>query len=97
MNINKLNDLFFEIFLNGNVLSFDELYQYGIPYMQKHIEELYTEIKDKDLYLVEDIVNQSWLNFWLYSNKNRVRIYFDEDFESLLFSIAKDTIIEINN
>lgn len=96
MNTHRINHLLLQIFLKGDVISFDELYNYKKSYMDLCVRNMYGQVEDRSLNTVEDITNQAWLNAWLYMNKDRVRVYAEVDINDFLSLIAKDTIIEAN-
>jgi hypothetical protein len=96
MNTHRFNYLLRQIYYTGDVLSFDELYNYEKSYMEGYIKSNYKQVKDKILYSIEDIINQAWLNAWLFMNKDKIKIDYESDFHIFLAGVAMDTIIEIN-
>lgn len=97
MKNHRLNLLLQQIFFKGDVLSFDELYAYKEKYVEDHIRGIYTYVVDKTLNSIDDIIQESWLNIWLISNKGYVNVESEEDFNSYLKGIITDTVIQINN
>lgn len=96
MNTHRFNYLLQQINSKGDVLCFDELYNYEKSYMEDYIKRNYKQVKDKSLYSIEDVVNQSWLNAWLFMNKDKIEIEYESDFHMFIAGVAMDTIIEIN-
>ena len=97
MNIRKLNYLLQQLFFKGDVLSFDELYHYKEKYVENYINSIYTYVVDKSLNLIDDVIQESWLNIWLISNINYVTVKSEKEINNYIKGIIIDTVIQINN
>lgn len=97
MNTHRLKHLLLQVFLKGDTICFDELYNYEKGYMETYIKGIYGNVKDQKTYSLYDVIQESWCNAWIYMNKDHINIDYESDFHFFLAGIAMDTIIQINN
>ena len=96
MSINNLNYLLQQIYINKDVLSFDEIYYYFNDFLINSVKKYYKNISDKSLYTKNDIIQESWLKIWLFLAEDKIIIKSLNEFKLYIIEVINDVIIELN-
>lgn len=97
MSTHRINCLLLNIFLKGDVICYEQLYNNKKYFLNDYIRRVYKKVKDKTLYSLSDFSQEIWLNIWLYTNKERIEIHSEDEFNRFLIGVVYDTLIQIND
>lgn len=98
MTIIEINDSFKKIYKDKDTLSYDKIYDLFEIYVNKSSEHLYEKmLLNKDIYTAEDIIKETWLNFWLQCTDNQIVIKNIDELYQIFIDIIYDVVVEFNN
>lgn len=98
MTIIEINDSLKKIYKDKDTLSYDKIYDLFKTYVNKSSEHLYEKmLLNKDIYTTEDIIKETWLNFWLQCTDNQIVIKNIDELYQIFIDIIYDVVTEFNN
>lgn len=96
MDENKINKLLKDLYHN-DIIAYDEIYYYMKNYVEKSSIYLIDRfLIKKDIYSQEEIIEQVFLEFFLQSTSEEIKVNSIEEFNNIFINIIYDTIILLN-
>lgn len=92
MEIKQLNYLLHSIYLNKDKTSFNKLYYSFKDYVYFYIKKAYKRIKDKFLYSIKDLMQETWFYIWKHFSKKDYHFKSIDSFKKVLNNIINKNI-----
>lgn len=95
MDINMLNNYTTEIYLKNDNKSFELLLVDINNIINNSAQIIYSDVKDKLLYNIEDIKQEILLKIWLLIINKLIKFNSEEDVNNFVLEIAEEVLKEI--
>lgn len=97
MDKKEINKLLKDLYYHNDVIAYDKIYYYMKNYVEKSSKYLIDRfLTKKDIYTDEEIIEQVFLEFFLESTSEKIRINSIEEFRNIFINIIFDIIIQLN-